>query len=163
LRTCWAPPRPPGSCSPWPWWPCGRAAGRSIPSSPSASLPGRLGKEAGPGAARTAAKQADRMGVTCCWRSAAVPVPVARRSGAIDRRGIRALLPRPATITLHLPGEAEERPDDHDHAEYRDAGERRLSGDRLDNVARHQQLQAQQDNLAQLLAKRAINIGLTPD
>src|SRR5262249_37185691 len=43
------------------------------------------------------------------------------------------------------------------------AGERRLSGHRPDNIARHQKLQAQQDNLPELLAERTINIGLTPD
>src|SRR5262249_16316766 len=62
---------------------------------------------------------------------------------------------------LYLQREAQEGADQDDDGEYRHAGEGGFSGDSADDVADHQQLQAEQDRPAELLAEAAVGAGLT--
>src|SRR5215469_11431365 len=86
-----------------------------------------------------------------------------RRPGwsARRRRG-GVLLPRPAAGDLYLQGEAQEGADEDDGAEHGHAGEGGLGGDGADDVGGHQQFQAEQDGLAELLAEAAVIVGLVP-
>src|SRR5215467_2443982 len=88
----------------------------------------------------------------CPWR----PGWSARR-----RRG-GVLLPRPAAGDLYLQREAQEGADEDDGAEHGHADEGGLGGDGADDVGGHQQFQAEQDGLAELLAEAAVIVGLMP-
>ena len=55
---------------------------------------------------------------------------------------------------LDLEGEAQEGADEDDRRQYRHAGQAGRGGDGPDDVAGDEQLQAEQDGLAQLLAER---------
>jgi len=72
----------------------------------------------------------------------------------------RFVLPWPAARELHLQREAQEGADQDDDAKYCHAGKGGLSGDGTDDVPGHQQLQAQQDGLAELRAEASIGAGL---
>src|SRR5262249_39261310 len=70
-------------------------------------------------------------------------------------------LPRPTAGQLDLQRPAQEGPDQHDDGEYCHAGEGGLGGDSADDVAGYQQLQAEQDCPAELLAETAVIAGIT--
>jgi hypothetical protein len=69
-------------------------------------------------------------------------------------------LPWPAAGQLYLQRETQEGANQDDDGEYRHAGEGGLSGDSADDVADDQQLQAEQDRPAELLAEMAVDAGL---
>src|SRR5262249_58164106 len=77
-------------------------------------------------------------------------------------RGNVALLPRPSPGYLDLEREAQECADEDDHRQYRHAGQGGRGGDGTDDIAGHEQLQAEQNRLAQLLAETPVNISLVP-
>src|SRR5215469_8732130 len=61
---------------------------------------------------------------------------------------------------LYLQREAQEGTDQDDDGEYRHARQGGFSGDGADDVPNHQQLQAEQDRPAELLAEAAVNLAL---
>ncbi len=83
----------------------------------------------------------------------AAPAPHAWPGPALGA-GRQRLAPRRDAVDLDLDGEAEHRPDEHDHPEDGGVGQRRLRCDGLDDVRGHEQLQTEQDGAADRISKR---------
>src|SRR5262249_10213536 len=84
-----------------------------------------------------------------------------RRPRYLVRQGDgRLVLPRPAARELHLQREAQEGADQDEEAKYCHAGKGGLGCDSADDVPGHEQLQAKQDGLAELLAEALVDAGL---
>jgi hypothetical protein len=73
---------------------------------------------------------------------------------------LRSRLPRPAPFNFDREGPAQERADDHQQAEYRDMVQGRLKSNGPDHIPGHQQLQSQQQRLAQLVLVALVGAGL---
>ena len=71
-----------------------------------------------------------------------------------------ARLPRPVAGDLHFQREAQEGSNEHDPTQHCDAAQVGPDGDGADDVGGDQQLQAEQDRPAELLAKRAVDLGI---
>src|SRR3546814_15219695 len=63
------------------------------------------------------------------------------------------LVPRPFALDFNFKGKAEEGPDRDNARQYRNALQRRLDGDGVDDVGGQEELEPQQYRLAQIIAK----------
>ena len=87
--------------------------------------------------------------------SRSVPHAIQRSTGRIRLR----VLPRPAAFHLELQSHTQERPNENDQSERRDVEDRGIDHDALDDVARDEELESEQDGASHLRAKRAIGVG----
>lgn len=92
-----------------------------------------------------------------------LPVGWAGRDAVWSGSGLLSpFLPRPASGDLQFEGEAEKGTDQDDSGKYPDAGERRLDGDRADDVAGDQELQPEQNRAPELATVPPVDIGSAP-
>jgi hypothetical protein len=66
------------------------------------------------------------------------------------------VLPRPAPLDLHLEREGQERADEDDEAEYAEAPGSRIAGDRPDDVGGDEELEPEEDCLAEIPSLLAV-------